>query len=137
MKDGAYIMGDNGEMMELVGPAYIMPEPRTLYVMNFTGKWFDTGLDISEEGLKKIATISVSVWTGDHIASVVMADGTEMEFDSAVLSGNYRVEDEYDGFAMLYDSRTGRNLLDEYMTHEDVFDVEELEAPAKPLEDKP
>ena len=135
MKDGAYIMGDNGKMTELGGPAYIMPELRTLHIMDFTGKWFDTGLDISEEGLKKVATISVSVWTGDHVASVVMADGTEMEFDSAVLSGNPRTEDEYGGFAMLYDSRTGRNLLDGYMAHEDVFDVEELKEVRKLLEE--
>ena len=135
MKDGAYIVGDNGKMMELGGPVDITPKVRTLHIMDFTGKWFDTGLDISEEGLKKIATISVSVWTGDHVASVVMADGTEWEFDSAVLSGNSRTEDEYGGFAMLYDSRTGRNLLDEYMAHEDVFDVEELKADEKLLEE--
>lgn len=71
----------------------------TLCLLTYDNKCCDTGVDITEEGLKKIKRIDIKVLSGDEVATVEYKDGRKEQYDSAIMAHNPRIEtfsdDEY------------------------------------------
>lgn len=91
---------------------------KTLKIRDYTGKRFDTGVDISDEGLKNIFRIDLKVITGDDVVTVEYEDHTE-EYDASDYSEFKRRTDYYDGSDVLYDKYRSINDLDNYLSDED------------------
>jgi len=64
----------------------------TLEIMNYDNKRADTGVKIED-----IDSLYVIVLTGDELVRVIMKDGTQKAFDSAVLCDDIRAFDYFDG----------------------------------------
>ena len=62
-----------------------------LILLNYDDVKCDTGVPLSE-----IASIVITVVSGDEIAEVTMNTGEHMRFDSADLSGDSRCQESYD-----------------------------------------
>jgi len=73
----------------------------TLKIMNYHKERADTGVKIED-----IDSLYVIVLTGDELVRVIMKDGTQKAFDSAVLCDDSRAHDYFDG---------------EYAVHKDDF----------------
>ena len=97
-----------------------------LMVMFYDGTWYDTPVDVSDEGLKKISRIEIEVISGDHIAKIEYTDGRDESYDSSMLCRNYREDDYYDGSKVIYNPLRGINLIDAYLStihSNDVFNL--------------
>lgn len=73
----------------------------TLSLLAYNNARYDTGVDITKEGLEKLKSIQIIVLSGDEIATVKYKDGRTERYDSAVVGGK-RSKDNFDDAYILY-----------------------------------
>lgn len=91
---------------------------KVLELMDFTNTKHETDIDLDE--LDKIDSITISVISGDEIATITYKNGETVSIDADILADGKRFHDDYDGTYILYSSGSV-NRLDEFEKRSDTY----------------
>ena len=86
----------------------------TVKCMNYKDETFDTGVKFDD-----VDRLFISVITGDEIITVLFKDGSEMEFDSAIMGDNSRLFDYFDEQYIV-----SKTELDAWSKRKNTYDME-------------
>jgi hypothetical protein len=93
----------------------------TLSLLAYNNARYDTGVDITKEGLEKLKSIQIKVFSGDEIAVVKYKDGRTEWYDSAVVGGK-RTEDIFDDEYILYREGDDESTVLMWLFRSDSYD---------------